>query len=139
MNYKKLFIAAAVLSFCGNAAQASDEQVSADYLEGKWSLDGKEGCNTATSKYVLFRKNGTAEVGRGDQATRVGFWKVMNNTIIGHTLTAPTQREDYHPFFRDSYRYEYMSPQITSVEQNTLSVTVGSDLDKETFTMTRCP
>jgi hypothetical protein len=138
MNYKKVFVTAIVLSF-HSAAFADGGQVTADYLAGKWSLDGKEGCSTTASKYVLFRENGTAEVGRGDQATRVGFWKIANNTIIGHTLTAPTQREDYHPFFRDSYRYEYMSPQIVSAEQDVLSVTVGSDLEKETFTLTRCP
>ena len=140
MNYRKLFFTAVVLSFQSAAAFAGDALVSPDYLQGKWGLDGKESCASATSKYVLFRNNGTVEVGRGDQVTRVGFWKITSdNTIVGHTLTAPTHHEDYHPFFRDSYRYEYMSPQVVSTEQDAFSVIIGSDLEKKTVTLTRCP
>ena len=140
MNCKKLFVTAVVLFFTSIAVHADGELITTDYLQGKWSLDGKDGCTSATSKYVLFRNNGTVEVGLGDQATRVGFWKITDkNTIVGHTLTAPTHHEDYHPFFRDSYRYEYMSPQITSAEQNTFAVSIGSDLEKKTVTLTRCP
>jgi len=140
MNCKKLFVTAVVLSLQSVAAFADSELVSADYLQGKWSLDGKEACTTAVSKYVLFRKNGTVEVGRGDLVTRVGFWKITSqNTIVGHTLTAPTQHEDYHPFFRDSYRYEYMSPQVVTTEQDVFSVSIGSDLEKKVVTLTRCP
>ena len=139
MNYRKLIFSAAVLSFQSMVVVAGNTQISADYLQGKWSLDGKDGCSSDGSKYVLFRDNGTVEVGQGNRVTRVGFWKITNDdTIVGHTLTSPTQHEDYHPFFRDSYRYEYMSPQVVTAEQNTFSVMIGSDLEKKTVTLVRC-
>jgi hypothetical protein len=140
MNYKKLLVTAVVLSFQSVSVYAGDALISVDYLQGRWSLDGKEGCASAASKYVLFRNNGTVEVGRGDQVTRVGFWTITSdNIIVGHTLTAPTHHEDYHPFFRDSYRYEYMSPQVVNTEQDEFSVAIGSDLEKKTVKLNRCP
>ena len=139
MDCRKLIFTAALLSFESLAAGAGNTQISPDYLQGKWSLDGKDGCTSDASKYVLFRNNGTVEVGQGSRVTRVGFWKMTSdNTIVGHTLTSPTHHEDYHPFFRDSYRYEYMSPQVVSAEQDTFSVTIGSDLEKKTVTLVRC-
>ncbi len=40
MNYRKLFVAAVVLSFQSLTAFAGDALISSDYLQGKWGLDG---------------------------------------------------------------------------------------------------
>jgi hypothetical protein len=136
---KLSFSIATALLMQGATAIAETVPLSAAYLQGIWILDGKEGCKSDAARYVLFRDNGTLEAGRGGLATRVGFWKIVNeNTIVGHTLSAPSQHEEYHPFFRDNYRYEYMSPQVVKAEQDTFTVTVGSDLGKESYALIRC-
>lgn len=139
MRKLSLGITATVLLFQGAVAIAESVSLSAAYLQGLWSLDGKEGCTSEAARHVLFRDNGTLEISRGKQASRVGFWEIANdNTIIGHTLSAPSQHEEYHPFFRNTYRYEYMSPQVVTVEQDSFTVMVGTDLEKENYTLIRC-
>ncbi len=140
MTYRLLIIAIAVLSFHNAAAVTGGTPLSVDYLLGAWSLDGKEACGSADYRYVQMKKNGTLEVGQGNHVTRVGFWNIMNEDIIvAHTLRAPTQGEEYHPFLRDTFRYERMAAQVLSIEPDAFSISVGSDLDKQGFTLTRCP
>lgn len=130
-----------LLAFQASASFGEDVAVSADYLHGTWSLNGKEGCGSSDARYVLFRKNGTLEVGQGEQVQRVGFWHIVNDAIVANTLMAPNVAEDYHPFFRDSYRYEYFAPRVVHAEPGAFSVLIGSDLEKnrEQVTLTRCP
>jgi len=131
----------ALLALQTSASFGEDVAVSADYLHGTWSLEGKEGCGSSDARYVLFRKNGTLEVGANGQIQRVGFWRIVNDAIVANTLMAPNVTEDYHPFFRDSYRYEYVAPRVVHTEPGALTVVIGSDLEKnkEQVTLTRCP
>lgn len=130
----------AVLLLPAAAPRAADVAVTPDYLHGLWSFDGKTGCGSANSRYVLFRDNGTLEVGQGAQAQRVGFWNIVDSAIVANTLTAPNTTEEYHPFFRDSYRYEYVAPRVVRVEQDSFAVELGSDIEKEKrqVMLTRC-
>lgn len=135
------------LLFCTLALQSvfshGDEAavLSPVYLQGTWSLDGKEGCGAGSARYVLFRNNGTLEVGQGAQAQRVGFWRIINDAIVANTLTAPNVTEEYHPFFRDSYRYEYVAPRVVKTGAESFTIEIGSDLEKEKqqVELTRCP
>lgn len=130
-----------VLAFQGAASFAGEAVVSAQYLEGRWSMDGKAGCGSNDSQIVVFRNNGTLEVARGGEVNRLGFWRVVNDTIVANTLTKPAERENYHPFFGDSYRYEYVTPTIVKAEKDAFTVAIGSDLEKQRreVTLTRCP
>jgi len=112
-----------------------------DYLHGTWSLDGKVGCGSSNARYVQFRNKGTLEVGQGGGVRRVGFWHLIDDVIVANTLTAPNVSEDYHPFFRDSYRYEYVAPRVVHIEADSFAVVIGSDLEKEKqqVMLTRCP
>ena len=118
---------------------AEEVALSADYLEGWWSLDGKEGCNVIDTRYVLFRDNGTVESGRGTVPNVVGYWSVVGDALIGHTLQTPVTREDdWHPFVGKGYRYERMAPRVTRVTQDAFDVELGSDLEMRQYTLTRC-
>lgn len=140
MNTVQIAATALVLTLSGTPAFAESAALTESYLYGRWSLDGEGGCASPQARYVLFRDNGSVEVGRGNTASRVGFWKIVNgDTIVGHTLSAPLERKEYHPFFRDTYRYEYMSPRVESTRADSFTVTVGSDLDATRYTLTRCP
>jgi hypothetical protein len=123
-------------------SRAAEATITPDYLQGTWSLDGKTGCGSGdSSHYVLFRNNGTLEVGQAGRVQRVGFWRISGDAIVANTLTAPTTTEEYHPFFGDSYRYEYVAPQVVKVEPGSFAVLIGSDLEKEKreVMLTRCP
>ncbi|MFZ0470616.1 MAG: hypothetical protein WAL92_16960 [Thiogranum sp.] len=130
-----------LLAFQGAASYADEAVVSVQYLEGTWSLDGKAGCGSNDAQIVVFHNNGTLEVARGGEVNRLGFWRVVKNTIVANTLTKPAERENYHPFFGDSYRYEYVTPTIVKAEKDAVTLTIGSDLEKEKreVTLTRCP
>ena len=140
MTHLRHLVFMAAIAVTTAASLADETTVTPDYLVGNWSLDGKAGCGSADARYVLFRDNGTVEVGRGAAVTRVGFWKIVDDTIVAHTLTAPAEHEEYHPFFQSSYRYEHIVPRIGQTEKDTFAVTVGSDIDKqkEHYTLTRC-
>jgi hypothetical protein len=116
-------------------------EMTPDYLRGTWSLDGKAGCGSSNARYVMFRNNGTLEVGQGGEVRRVGFWHLVEDAIVANTLTAPNVDADYHPFFRDSYRYEYVAPRVVRTEADSFAVVIGSDLEKEKqqVMLTRCP
>jgi len=60
---------------------------------------------------------------------------------VANTLTKPAERENYHPFFGDSYRYEYVTPTVVKAEKDAFTLSIGSDLEKEKreVTLTRCP
>ncbi len=114
---------------------------SPEYFYGRWSLAGKAGCGSGNTDYVLFRDNGTLEVRQAGRVNRIGFWKLVNDSIVANTLTAPMETERSYPFFGESYRYEYISSRIAGADQDAFSVSMGSDLEKEkrTATLTRCP
>lgn len=140
MHHVRLALTVLLASQAG-VSFGEDFAISADYLQGSWSFDGKGGCGSTDARYLVFRKNGTLEVGQGEQAQRVGFWTIIDNAIVANTLTAPNVAEDYHPFFRDSYRYEYVAPRVVRAAPDTFTVIMGSDLEKEKqeVTLTRCP
>lgn len=141
MKLKIAFVPLVVAVLQSAASVSGEVALRPDYLYGTWSLDGKSGCGSATAEYVLFRKNGTLEVGQGARINRVGFWKLVNDTIVANTLTAPMENGQSHPFFGDSYRYEYVAPKILNADEGAFSVSIGSDLEKEKrmVTLTRCP
>jgi hypothetical protein len=140
MNHLRHCILLAAIATAPASSLAADTLLTPDYLIGSWSLNGKAGCGSPDARYVLFRDNGTVEVGEGNAVARVGFWKIVDDTIVGHTLTAPLEHEEYHPFFQDSYRYEYMAPRVVQTEADAFAVTIGSDIEKqkEQYTLTRC-
>ena len=72
----RFYLTTLVLLSLSAVVHAEEVALSADYLEGWWSLDGKEGCNVIDTRYVLFRDNGTVESGRGTVPNGVGEWSV---------------------------------------------------------------
>lgn len=138
----KVRLAVFILSALSGAASFADNAVvSAQYLEGRWSFDGKAGCGSSDARYVVFRNNGTLEVGQGAEVNRLGFWRITDDTIVANTLTKPMERDAYNPFFGTSYRYEYVTPRIVAAGKDTFTVSIGSDVEKEKreVTLTRCP
>lgn len=140
MNHLRHYVLLAAIAAAPAASLADDATLTPDYLVGSWSLDGKAGCSSANARYVLFRDNGTVEVGQDNEVARVGFWKIADDTIVAHTLVAPQEHEEYHPFFQDNYRYEYIAPRVAKTEPDALTVTVGSDIEKQKsqHILTRC-
>ena len=130
-----------VLVFQSVVSHAGEITIPADYLYGRWSFDGKAGCGSSEAGYVLIRENGTLEVGRSGQVNRIGFWRVSGDTIVANTLTKPTERDPYNPFFGDTYRYEYVTRRVVKADRDSFTVVMGSDLEKQKrqLVLTRCP
>ena len=74
------------------AHTASAAELSAEYLEGRWSLDGKEACGSDKFEYVLFRKDGLLETGNSGRAHGAGFWEIREDDVMFHLSTSPASR-----------------------------------------------
>jgi hypothetical protein len=116
---------------------AQEVELSPAYLAGTWSLSGSEGCGSAN--YVLFRDNHTLELGTGKTAGITGFWELNKNTIILHMLVAPRGGNSSHPFYQDSYFYQYRAAQVLGTQRDSFDVSVGAQpAQGEQYTLTRC-
>jgi hypothetical protein len=73
------------LPFWGYAADLTPA-----YLEGNWLLgDTEQDCNNPDAEYLVVRKNGTFETGRGGRAEITGFWKIVGDAVELEMVTSP--------------------------------------------------
>lgn len=118
-------------------ALAQEVELSPAYLAGTWSMSGSEGCGSAD--YVLFRENRTLELGTGKAAGITGFWELNKDTIVLHMLVAPRGGNTQHPFYQDSYFYQYRAAQVLATRADAFDVSVGTQQAQgEKYTLTRC-
>jgi hypothetical protein len=65
------------------------------YLEGNWLLgDTAQNCNDPDAEYLLIRKNGTFETGRGGRAEMTGFWRIVGEAVELNLVTTPAFFQD---------------------------------------------
>ena len=113
--------------------------LSGDYLEGKWSESGTQGCTSDQASYVIFNSNQTLQAGQGKKITAVGFWEPGDDTVILHLLISPTGVGGGHPFYQKRYYYQYMSPKLLSRQADKFEYTLDSGAQAgEKRTLTRC-
>lgn len=118
---------------------AAENVIPSDYLPGKWSSAGKAGCASDKATYVVFHDNHTLEAGQGKTVSTVGYWDVAKDRIILHLLVAPSQTQDAHPFFQQSYHYQYMAPTALGVKADSIDFTHDIVIDAgNRKTLTRC-
>ena len=140
MTHIKTVLFLVVLSIqSATVAVAADAALSASYLEGKWSDSGKQGCTSEHASYVIFHGNRTVQAGQGKSVSAVGFWEMADDTVILHLLVSPSTGEGRHPFYQQSYYYQYMSPKILSIQPDSFDFTrdTGVQAGKKE-TLTRC-
>jgi len=71
------------------------EDLSADYLHGRWVID-EQNCSSPDSEYFEFRKNSTFESTRAGKAEIVGFWELNEDILELHMVTSPAFFDDIH-------------------------------------------
>jgi hypothetical protein len=126
-----------LLSLQITTALAEQLALSPAYLVGNWSMTGSQGCGSGD--YVLLRDNGTLELGTGKAAAITGFWDLNKDTIILHMLVAPRGGDNRHPFYQDSYFYQYRAAQVLANRPDAFDVSVGAQQAQgEQYTLTRC-
>jgi hypothetical protein len=65
------------------------------YLEGNWLLgDNEQNCNDPDAEYLVIRKNGTFETGRGGRAEITGFWQIIGDAVELDMVTSPGYFKD---------------------------------------------
>ena len=133
-----LFLIASTLQATNSfAAQAV---ISAEYLEGKWSESGTQGCASDQAAYVIFNENRTLQAGNGKKISAVGFWEPGEDTVILHLLMSPSGvGSSGHPFYQKRYYYQYMSPKMLSIQADKFQYTFDTGVQAgEKRTLTRC-
>ena len=63
MTMIKTVLFAILLTLKAATALAAEAVLSSDYLQGKWSESGKQGCTSDRAGYVIFNNNRTLEAG----------------------------------------------------------------------------
>ena len=127
-----------LFSLQSSTALSQKSPMSVEYLAGTWSLGGKQGCDSGSADYAIFRANGTAELGRGTTARITGFWELSRDAIILHMLVSPRGATELHPFYQDSYHYQYRAAQVLDTREDALDISVGAQAQGDRYTLTRC-
>jgi len=137
MNIRKLLflIIPTVLSM---PSLAADVRLSQEYLGGKWSSDGKEGCSSIVADYVTFHGNGTLEAGNGAVPKAVGFWTAKGDEITVHLLVAPNEADTSNVFYRGRYTYSYLTANVLETRQGAFDMITGTTGDMVRKTWTKC-
>jgi hypothetical protein len=130
--------AIAILTLQSPMTLAREPILSPAHLAGTWSLAGATGCDSDTAGYVVFRDNATLELGTGKKARAAGFWELNNDTVILHMLVSPRAGDNQHPFYQDSYHYQYRAAQIQEVRENRFTASIGLPAEGNQYTLTRC-
>ena len=139
MTYIKTALFFIVLTLQGTTSLAAEAVLSSDYLQGKWSESGKQGCTSEHAGYVIFHNNRIVEAGHGKTVSAVGFWELGEDTVTLHLLVSPTSGGGGHPFYQKRYYYQYISPKMVSIQSDRFDYTHDTGVQAgEKRTLTRC-
>jgi len=133
------FVLMIFLVFVATGASATGVKVTGDYLQGKWVLGEKQACGSGDADYLVMHNNGTVEMGKGGSAKMVGFWELDNDNLTLHMLVSPKTNVGQNPFYRDSYRYQYVTAKVVETKPDAFGVIVSSNVEAGIQTLNRCP
>ena len=140
MTHIKTILLLILLTLHTATSVAAEAVLSSGYLEGKWSQSGTQGCSSEHADYVIFHNNRTLSAGNGKKVSAVGFWEMGDGTVTLHMLVSPTAGGGGHPFYQQRYYYQYMTPNILSIQADNFDYTLDSGAQVgEKRTLTRCP
>jgi len=139
MTYIKTVLLVIALMLQAATSLAAEAVLSGDYLLGKWSEGGKQGCTSEIADYVIFHNNRTLEAGHGQTVNAVGFWELREGTVTLHLLISPASGGGGHPFYQKRYYYQYMSPKMLSINSDSFDYTHDTAVQAgDKRTLTRC-
>ena len=137
MNVRRLLFLA-IFTLFGTPSFAADVTLTPEYLSGKWSMGGKEGCESGAAGYVIFHGNGTMEAGREATPMSVGFWSAKDDEIMMHMLVSPAKSDESNVFYRGKYSYSYLGANVLETRQGAFDIMMGTSIDMVRETMTKC-
>jgi len=73
-----------------NAADLTPANLAGTWLVGVTAQD----CKDSDTEYMVFRKNGTFETGRGGKAEITGFWQINGDAVDLVLVTSPAFFQD---------------------------------------------
>ncbi len=121
----------------GHAVNAAE--LTAQYLEGLWSLDGKEQCGSDNFEYVRFRADGYLETGDDGRAHGAGFWELKDQEVTFHLSTSPAfHREDLKGYggVYDQFDIRVLTYNVENDEFGAIGL-LADQVARATFS--RCP
>jgi hypothetical protein len=137
MNIRKLLFLT-ISALFSMPSLAAGVMLNQEYLGGKWSSDGKEGCRSTAADYVIFHGNGTLEAGNGAAPKAVGFWIAKGDEITVHLLVAPNESDTSNVFYRGRYTYSYLTANVLETRQGSFDMISGTTGDMVKKTWTKC-
>jgi hypothetical protein len=114
-------------------------EISTDYLDGLWSLDGKEACGTDNYEYVALRADGVVETGDDGRPHGAGFWELKEGEMTFHLSTSPAfHRDDLKGVggVYDNFDIRVITYNVEADQFGAIGL-LGKEVARATFT--RCP
>lgn len=121
------------------AHATSAAELSAEYLKGLWSLDGKKACGTDSFEYVSFRADGVLETGNRGKPGGAGFWELKKSEVVFHLASSPAFHHKDLEELGGVYDHFDIRVLAYNVEDNQFGAIglLGDQVARATFS--RCP
>lgn len=117
---------------------AAAERVTADYLVGTWSLDGKPACGRPDMEHIVFDRDGGFRNYRGGRLQAAGLWHLGNDYIEFHVVSSAAlinpDLDDYVGYFG----MVSIDALETKVEKHRLELAVRTGDEMDHWELDRC-
>ena len=120
-----------------SGAQAAEE-VTADYLVGKWALQGKPACEISDAEFLVFDRDGGFRNYRRGRLQAAGLWHIGDDYLEFHVVSSAAlinpELDEYVGYFSMAS----IDALETKVERNHLELAVKADGKLNHWRLDRC-
>ena len=104
------------LLILGVTSGASADEITEEYLRGKWVIGSETDCDSPELEHVIFDENSIFQSVRGGKIVAVGFWHFKDDGIVKiNIVSSPAYFEYLYPELKDYQgQYRYFNSQIVA-------------------------
>jgi hypothetical protein len=139
MLMRSSLILALVTAMSWSVASA-EEKVTADYLTGRWSLEGAPACHGTMpdSEFIIFDRDGGFRSYRRGRLESAGFWHLGDDYIEFHIVSSVGILNPDLKEYVGSYSMASIDAMETKVERNHLELAVKLGDKMDHWKLDRC-
>ncbi len=118
-------LALIVLAGIGPSGASAEVTFGKDYLVGRWSLEGADGCQVPGAEHVEFRADDTLTLTRGGPADATGFFELSEKPRLDlHLVASPHRISGTLPGYEGRYDYGHLAVFLFDMEQDSFEAIV---------------
>jgi hypothetical protein len=118
-------LALIVLAGIGPSGASAEVTFGKDYLVGRWSLEGADGCQVPGAEHVEFRADDTLTLTRGGPADATGFFELSEKPRLDlHLVASPHRISGTLSDYEGRYDYGHLAVFLFDMEQDSFEAIV---------------